>query len=101
MSLAVETKINDLVLQVANEARRCFGLDIDVYWFGSWVNGSANKRSDIDIALNISTAITPVQFMSFVDWVEQLPTLYKFDIINMSDISDEFREKIIKTGQKI
>jgi len=99
MTLAIgtdtENKVSILAAQVADEAHRRFGDNTPVYWFGSWVNGNASNRSDLDIGVDISSSILASEFLDFVDWVEALPTLYRFDIINMSEISDSFRNKII------
>ncbi len=96
-----ETKVSQLASQVADEARRRFGDGISVYWFGSWINGNANQRSDLDIAIDLPNGILPSAFIDFIDWIESLPTLYQFDIINMSEISDDFKKKIISTGRLI
>jgi predicted nucleotidyltransferase len=59
MALAIdsstENKVVFLAAQLADEARRRFGNDVKVYWFGSWVNGNASLRSDLDIGVDIST----------------------------------------------
>ena len=103
MTLAIdsvtENKVSLLAAQVADEARRRFGTDISVYWFGSWVNGNASSRSDLDIGVDVSNSILASEFLAFVDWVEALPTLYRFDVINMSEISESFRNKIKTMGR--
>jgi len=98
---ATELKVSELASAVADEARHRFGENLPVYWFGSWVDGSANKTSDLDIALDLAGTVSSVDFMSFTDWVEDLPTLYKFDVINMSDISERFRGEILSSGRKL
>ena len=103
MTLAIDTgtenKVSQLASQVADEAHRRFGANVPVYWFGSWVNGNASNRSDLDIGVGVSNSILTPEFLDFFDWVEALPTLYRFDIINMSEISDSFRNKIITMGR--
>lgn len=95
----IENKVSQLAVQVADEARRRFGNNIAVYWFGSWVNGNASSRSDLDIGVDVSSSVLTSEFLNFVDWVEALPTLYRFDVINMSEISDSFRSKIKTMGR--
>lgn len=97
----IQQKVNHLASQVAGEARRRFGENTRVYWFGSWVNGVPSKTSDLDIAIDLSSDVSSSQFLGFVEWVEDLPTLYRFDIINMAVISREFRDKIISKGKLI
>ena len=97
----IQQKVSLLASQVADEARRCFGENIRVYWFGSWVNGDPSKTSDLDIAIDLPSDVSSSQFLDFVEWVEDLRTLYRFDIINMAEISEEFRVKIISKGKLI
>jgi predicted nucleotidyltransferase len=96
---SISQKVSMLANQVAAEAHHRFGKNIPVYWFGSWVNGNASPKSDLDIGIDVSRTTRASEFLDFVDWVEFLPTLYRFDIINMSEISDSFRNKIITTGR--
>ena len=98
---SVETKVSHLAFQVASEARRRFGEKNHIYWFGSWVNGDATEVSDLDIGIDVSSSVSSLEFLNFIDWVEELPTLFQFDIINMSEISETFRNKIIKNGRLI
>lgn len=97
----IETKVSHLASQVADEARRRFGENAHIYWFGSWVNGDATPVSDLDIGIDVSAGLRSSEFLDFVEWVENLPTLYRFDIINMAEISEMFRNKIILKGRLI
>jgi len=58
-----------------------------------------SSRSDLDIGVDIQNSILASEFLDFIEWVEALPTLYQFDIINMSEISDSFKNKIIEMGR--
>ena len=97
----IQQKVSLLASQVADEARRRFGGNIHVYWFGSWVNGNPTNTSDLDIGIDLPSDVSSSELLDFVEWVEALPTLYRFDIINMSVISGEFRDKIISKGKLI
>lgn len=65
------------------------------------MSGNADPVSDIDIAIDVLETSHVSRFIDFVDWVEDLPTLYRFDIVNMLEISESFREKIILKGRLI
>ena len=97
----IEKKVSHLASQVADEARRRFGHNTQIYRFGSWVNGNPSNTSDLDIGIDLSSNLSSSDFIDFVDWVEDLPTLYRFDIINMAEISETFRNKITSKGRFI
>ena len=98
---AVKNNVDSLASQIADEARLRFGKSTQVFWFGSWVNGGASEVSDLDLAFDLSDSVSVTDFNDFIDWVEQLPTLYKFDLINMTEISERFKKHILSSGQLI
>lgn len=65
--------------------------------FGSRAKGTAVERSDFDIA------VSGVQdFDSLQEEIEELPTLYSFDIVNLDTCkNDLLLEEIQKYGRKI
>ena len=98
---AVKSNVDSLAKQIADEARLRFGEKTRVFWFGSWVSGSASEVSDLDLAFDLPDSVAVIDFSDFIDWAEQLPTLYKFDLINMSEISERFKNHILSSGQLI
>lgn len=68
-----------------------------VILFGSRSKGTARERSDIDIAVSGAK-----DFDLLVDEIEELPTLYSVDIVNLDTCrSSLLMEDIEQYGQKI
>jgi predicted nucleotidyltransferase len=67
------------------------------YLFGSRANGRAKPSSDIDIAIQASSPIE--KCVSHIkDCLEDSFIPYSFDIINMADADDKFKNKAITEG---
>ncbi len=70
-------------------------LDLDkykIFFFGSRVNGKANKRSDIDIGLKGPEEI-PLSIMAKIkEEVFNIPTLYHIDIIDFLSAGKDFQK---------
>lgn len=67
--------------------------------FGSRARGDHHSRSDIDLAVwGIHDAVRYLDFQEAVE--EQIPTLLRFDIIDMESfsVSDALRAEIRKDG---
>lgn len=68
-----------------------------VILFGSRAKGTARERSDIDIAVSGAK-----DFDLLVEEIEELPTLYSVDIINLDTCRNSLlMEDIRQYGQKI
>ena len=70
---------------------------VTVTLFGSRAKGTQRERSDIDIAVTGAK-----DFDLLVEQIEDIPTLYSIDVINMDQCGNELlREDIDKYGRKI
>ena len=68
-----------------------------VFLFGSRAKGTALERSDIDIAVS---GVKEVDLL--IQEIEELPTLYSVDIVNMDDCTNELLlEDIRQYGREI
>lgn len=68
-----------------------------VYLFGSRAKGTALERSDIDIAVS---GVNDIDLL--IQKVEELPTLYSVDIVNMDDCTNKLLlEDIREYGREI
>jgi len=94
-------KVEELASMVTKEARKRFGSATKVYWFGSWIKETAVETSDIDLAIDSPEQLSVQEFSRFTEWVEELPTLYSFDIINMNEISEQFKMRIQNEGKTL
>lgn len=75
--------------------------DIRVLAFGSRTTGSARRYSDLDLALETAVALPlPVIFDLQEDFsTSDLP--FSVDIVDMSRVSHEFRQKVLSHSLEI
>jgi len=67
-----------------------------VFFFGSRVKGDNFPRADIDIGIEGPRAI-PIEIMAEIkEKIEELPILYKFDVIDFKMVSDKFKKEALK-----
>lgn len=87
--------VDDVIQEVAKLCRRFHAKDVILY--GSRAKGTAQERSDIDIAV---TGVT--DFEQLLKEVDELPTLYRVDVLNLDICSNELLlEDIKEYGKKI
>jgi predicted nucleotidyltransferase len=91
----------EIVREVARLARSVLGQDAEVIWFGSWPQGRALPHSDIDVAISAGATITPERMGLLQEAVDELPTLYEIDIIDLNATGPALREEILKYGQRL
>lgn len=91
----VLVKAEEIVQEVAKLCRSFRANEVILY--GSRAKGTARERSDIDIA------VTGVEdFDLLVEKVEELPTLYSVDLVNMDTCRNQLLlEDIRQYGRKI
>lgn len=96
-----KSRPTQIAQEVARLARSFLGAQVEVLWFGSWAKGTAMPRSDIDIAVSTGVPI-PLERMSLLlDAVEELPTLYHVDIVDLHSVGATLRDEIGKYGEPI
>lgn len=67
-----------------------------VWLFGSRVKGPARENSDFDLAFDVRDQSGWSDFVTSVH--DDPPSLYKYDLVNISDIDENFRSVILKEG---
>ena len=84
------------VIEAAAKLCREFGAK-KVILFGSRAKGTALERSDIDIAVS---GVEKIDLL--IQKIEDLPTLYSIDIVNMDDCKNELLlEDIRQYGREV
>jgi predicted nucleotidyltransferase len=91
----------EIAKEVARLARSVFGADTEVIWFGSWVQGKALPHSDIDVAISTGAPIAPERMGLLQEAVDELPTLYEIDAIDLNATGPALREEILKHGKRV
>jgi len=74
--------------------------DITVWVFGSRVTGQAKAYSDLDLALITDKPLTGKRLRSLKNAFSESDIPILVDVVDWSEISDEFRE-IIKTNYEV
>ncbi len=91
----MNTNVEEVICQVAELCRKYKAKEVILY--GSRAKGTARERSDIDIAVSGAES-----FDLLVEEVEELPTLYSVDLVNMDTCRSQLLlEDIRQYGRKI
>jgi predicted nucleotidyltransferase len=106
--MAREPAVNDpaarpmeIAREIARLARSILGKDVEVTWFGSWPRRQAQPRSDIDLAISTGKPIPPEHMALLYEAVDELPTLYEIDILDLSAAGPALRAEILKYGERL
>ena len=75
-------KADEVINQIAELCRKYKAKEVILY--GSRAKGTARERSDIDIAVSGAE-----NFDILVEKVEELPTLYSVDLVNMDTCKNQ------------
>lgn len=62
-----------------------------VFFFGSRVSGKSRARSDIDVGIEGAEPIPARAWLEIMEEIENLPTLYKIEVVDFSQVSPKFR----------
>lgn len=68
--------------------------------FGSRAKGSFSRGSDFDLAIE-GEKPTPALERTVRDEIEKVSGLYNIDLVYLSNVDDDFRNVIIKTGKVV
>lgn len=98
---SIMARPREIAEQIAQLARKILGPGSEVFWFGSWVKGTAQPHADIDIAIAASGAIPLQQMAALRDAVEELPTLHEIDLIDLSAVGESFKQEILGHGIRL
>ncbi len=69
--------------------------------FGSRVNGKASKWSDIDLGILGPTEIPSNIMGNIKDDLEEMPILYKIDVVDFASVSQKFRNIALQSYEQI
>lgn len=72
-----------------------------VFFFGSRVKGDNFPRSDIDIGIKGPKTVPFEVVVRIKEDIENLPTLYKFDVVDFKDVSEKFKKIALKNIEYI
>lgn len=75
--------------------------DCQVFYFGSRVSGYGDERSDIDVGLKGFKTINPGTMLKIKEEIENLPILYKIDIVDVNQSNPVFQKVALKNIELI
>ena len=75
------------------------GLNYRAFIFGSQANLTELKRSDIDVGLIGIEQISPKHLAAIEEEIENLPMLYRVDLINFNEVDDRFKTVALKNAE--
>jgi predicted nucleotidyltransferase len=64
--------------------------------FGSQANKTELIRSDIDVGILADNAIPAINFVRISNAIEDLPMLYKIDLVDFHNVEDRFKAVALK-----
>ena len=73
--------------------------DHKVLLFGSRARGTAHSRSDFDIGILGKESLSLLAFYEIEDMLENLPTLYKIDLVDLNRVSQKFRDHALREAE--
>jgi len=75
--------------------------NLRIILFGSRVDGTAQDRSDFDIGI-LPQGELDIRTKFFIeDLLEELPTLLKFDVVNLDTAPNRFRQRALRQYEVI
>ncbi|QCI27601.1 type VII toxin-antitoxin system MntA family adenylyltransferase antitoxin [Caminibacter pacificus] len=70
-----------------------------IYLFGSRARGDNLKTSDIDIAVDLKLDFREKRKLK--EKIDKVAGLYSVDLVFFDEMSEKFKEKVIKEGKKL
>jgi predicted nucleotidyltransferase len=77
------------------------GLSYRAFIFGSQANRKELIRSDIDLGIIADGEISNLQLSNINAAIENLPMLYKIDLVNFKDVDDQFKMIALKNVEAL
>jgi len=90
------TRDLDEVRRIVLEGLR--GYRADVYLFGSWARGAADRVSDIDVAVMPNEPLPPEVLLGISESLESSEVLYPVDLVDLSTASNSLRQRVLQEG---
>ena len=72
-------------------AEQLNGISFQLFLFGSQSNLAALKNADIDIGIDAERQLTATEINSIKSKLDDLPTLYEFDIVDFNKVTNNFK----------
>jgi predicted nucleotidyltransferase len=90
----IARRVAEIVRQITGDS------SVAVLLFGSWADGSARLRSDIDIAVD-GGPMDAADMAAIREACERMHTLYTIDLVDLAGTSTEFQESVRKHARRV
>lgn len=90
LKFVAESQLKKAILRIIGQY-----LDIDqyeIFFFGSRVTDKGDERSDIDIGIEGTQPIPASIMVRIKEAINELPMLYRIDIVDFADTDENFRQ---------
>ena len=92
--------------RLKDQVREIIGryLDLKLYrivFFGSRVNKTNTLRSDIDLGIDGPEEIPGVIRVKILEELEDLPTLYSFDLVDLKTVAAGFKKEALQSAEDV
>ena len=87
-------RINTIINSISKEFYLTFATDAQLLLFGSRANNTHNVYSDIDLAIQYEGELNQKKVHQFYDFVDNFPTLYSIDLVDIKHTSKAFKQQI-------
>ncbi len=84
------------VRRIVNEMLKEKG--VSVYLFGSWARGEATHCSDIDLAIESSSPLSPGVLAHLRERLEESHVPYRVDVVDLQKADPAFRQRVLEEG---
>ena len=95
-----EQEIRAMLIQIMRANTNRLG-GRQVVLFGSRAQGKAKPRSDFDLGVVGDTPLPLVDFFAIEDMLNELPTLYRIDWVDLARVSERFRSQALQKVEVI
>lgn len=95
-----EQEIRAMLIQVMRANTNRLG-GRQVVLFGSRAQGKAKSRSDFDLGVVGDTPLPLADFVAIEDMLDELPTLYRIDWVDLARVSERFRSQALQKAEVI
>ena len=82
----------ETILSLINQVMRKHITTGKVFVFGSQANKEEFIRADIDVGFESKQEIPFKTYLKIKNELEELPTLFKFDLVDFSKVSKQFKK---------
>jgi predicted nucleotidyltransferase len=72
------------------------GVNYRAFIFGSQANRNELVRSDIDVGILADNEIPAINIFKINNAIENLPMLYKIDLVDFNNVDDKFKSVALK-----